>query len=115
MVRITELLSFLGIGKKKPSIEQAKLFLAGCSDDKVFFVNNGMTIKSLYELRDALVTMSDDTYNFHANEEKNDFSNWVEEVHKDADLAKRLQKAKNRGEAFKFVLERLNYLEKIVK
>jgi len=39
------------------------------------------------ELETALNTMTDETYSFHANTEKNDFTNWVQDVIKDEKLA----------------------------
>jgi len=38
-----------------------------------FWVNNGAVLKNLIELRDALNTMSDETFAHHVSAEKNDF------------------------------------------
>ena len=113
-MRLTELLSFLNLTKKKTSKEQAKLFLTGSSDNNIFFANNGMMIRSLYELRDAFITMSDDTFEHHVNSNRNDFSVWIKDIHKDEQLAQDMLNAKNRFEAFMLINKRLAYLEKII-
>lgn len=105
---------FFKFGNTVPK-EKAKLILAGSSDDKLFFVNNGMMLRTLYELRDALVNMSDETFSYHANQEKNDFSAWVKDVHQDHKLAEYLLKAKNRYAALAILDKRLTYLEKLTK
>jgi len=101
--------------KKKLAKEKAKLILAGTSDDRQFFVNNGMMLRTLYELRDALMNMSDDTFTYHANEQKNDFSMWVKDIHQDYDLAINLLSAKNKNDAAMLLDKRIVYLEKLTK
>ena len=46
---------------------------------------------------------TDETYVFHANTEKNDFTNWVRDIINDERLAKDLQQAANRAQAAKLV------------
>lgn len=55
--------------------------------DKRFFVCDGSIIKNLKELGVVLKNMSDETFGYHVNEEKNDFSNWVKDVIGDEELA----------------------------
>jgi hypothetical protein len=57
-------------------------------------------------------SMADETYVFHANTEKNDFTNWVRDVIKDDILAKDLQKATNRTQVAKLVASRIAILSK---
>jgi hypothetical protein len=56
--------------------------------------------------------MADETYVFHANTEKNDFTNWVRDIIKDDVLAKGLQKATNRTQAARLVANRIAILSK---
>ena len=58
--------------------------------------------------------MTDETYVFHANTKKNDFSNWVRDIIKDGMLANDLQKATNRAQAAKLVANRMAILSKKV-
>jgi hypothetical protein len=48
-----------------------------------------------------LVVMSDETFGYHSNPEKNDFSNWVRDVIKDKKLARDFQKSASPDQAAK--------------
>jgi mannitol/fructose-specific phosphotransferase system IIA component (Ntr-type) len=65
---------------------------------KYFWLSNGIVIKSLYELLDALKAMEQELFEEHVNKEKNDFSNWVMHTLKNKNLAEKLEKAKTRKE-----------------
>ena len=60
--------------------------------DKYFYLHNGMTIKDLDELAVALNLMDRETFEYHVNNDKNDFSNWVKEIIKED---KEMKKTKN--------------------
>ncbi|MEM5835042.1 MAG: polysaccharide deacetylase family protein [Candidatus Aenigmatarchaeota archaeon] len=92
--------------------EEALRILSDYTD--VFWCHDGKVFKNLYELRDGLRNMSNETYSYHANEEKNDFSNWVRDVIKDEKLANNLRKAKSKEEALQIVEKRIKELEKKV-
>jgi hypothetical protein len=98
--------------RPKVSKEKANLILAGSSDATLFVVNNGMMLRTLYELRDAFMNMSEETFYHHVNETKNDFHNWIKDVHQDEHLATDMLKAKNKNEALLYLEKRLSYLEK---
>ncbi|MBD3203359.1 hypothetical protein GF327_03635 [Candidatus Woesearchaeota archaeon] len=70
-----------------------------------FNVKNGMTIKSLSELNDKLPEIPDEVFFFHVNENKNDFSTWINDVFGLKNLAKDLSGAKSRNE-FSEILEK---------
>lgn len=89
---------------------EAKKFLADVPEEYVFRCADGRMLKNIHELADALRTMSDDTYAFHANESKNDFTNWVKDIVKDDKLAEDLRRAPNRAAAAKITLDRITYL-----
>ena len=81
--------------------EVARKFLGDVENDKKFWVNNGTVLKNLDELLDALNSMSNDTFQYHANSEKNDFSRWIGDVIGDKKLAEDLAKSKNKKSVIK--------------
>ena len=64
--------------------------------DKYFYVHNGMTIKNLDELAVALELMDIEVFEYHVNNEKNDFSNWVDDIINEEGLAKELLDIKSK-------------------
>ncbi|MFT4303846.1 MAG: DUF5752 family protein [Candidatus Woesearchaeota archaeon] len=64
-----------------------------------FYLNDGRRLKDLYELIDALDSMSDEVFKYHVNESKNDFSNWIKEVMDDQTLAEDLKEVESKVEA----------------
>jgi hypothetical protein len=85
-------------------------YLADVPQEHVFWCRDGRILKNLRELCDALGAMSDDTFTYHVNAAKNDFSNWVKDVIKDDALAGDLLKAANTGTAVRVVTERIAFL-----
>jgi hypothetical protein len=92
--------------------QEAKRLLADVPNEYVFRCHDGLTLQGMKELGNALNSMADETYVFHANTEKNDFTNWVRDVIKDDVLAKDLQKATKRSYAAKLVASRIAMLGK---
>lgn len=106
----TALASLLGIiyhddkteGKeeKRPyEVVAVKKLLTEAPPQHHFIVSDGSVIKSVIELIDAFEKMHADTYKFHANEHKNDFSNWVKDVFGEHKLAESLKSAASKIEA----------------
>lgn len=80
--------------------------------EKSFKLHMGAEIFSLRNLYEAFDIMSDETFEHHVRDSKNDFANWIENVFEDYDLAEHLRKLKTK-EAMKKVLgERIEFLEK---
>ena len=50
--------------------------------EQYFYLSNGMALKSVKELHDALKNMDDNTYSNHVNGTKNDFASWIRGVFK---------------------------------
>ena len=94
--------------------QEAKRLLADVPEEYVFRCGDGQILRNMKELGDALNTITDETYVFHANTEKNDFTNWVRDIIKDEMLAKDLQKATNRAQAAKLVASRSGYSQQKV-
>ena len=63
---------------------------------KYFYVHNGMTIKNLDELSVAIDLMDIKIFEYHVNNDKNDFSNWVKEIIKEKKLAEELLNIKSK-------------------
>lgn len=91
---------------------QASKMLARVPEEKVFWCHDGQVLSDIKELRDALITMSDETYNYHANEFKKDFSDWVRDIVGDEKLAKDMETASSRETAIRVVEDRCSLLMK---
>jgi hypothetical protein len=66
-----------------------------CCDNNVYF--------NLSQLCDGLNKMSNDTFSFHVNNEKNDFYNWIKYVYGEEKLAEKILKAKTKKEMLKIL------------
>jgi hypothetical protein len=89
----------------------AKARLANVAEEKRFWSNDGRYLNNLEELKAALDDMTDETFLFHANETKSDFSVWVREVIGDDKLGADLAKSATRPWAAKAVAERIKFLK----
>lgn len=84
-----------------------KTLLLNTAPDKRFWMRDGRVLKNLFELSRAFEEMSEDTYRYHANDSKNDFSNWVSGVFEEQKLAKRLGETKTKEQSQVAVLKHL--------
>ena len=96
MVRIT-----------KTVVEQ---WLADVPPENGFWCSDGRVLKNLAELERALEEMGEETFDYHSNEVKSDFSNWVRDVIGDEKLARDLLKSKTRAQASRSVTNRIAWL-----
>ena len=94
--------------------EQAKRFLANVPEQYVFKCCDGRILKNLPELRDCLHSMTDETFAYHVNERRNDFSTWVRDVIGDEDLATYLDKSLTKTQAWIIVLAKVAFLSALV-
>ncbi|MBW2999770.1 hypothetical protein KY339_03785 [Candidatus Woesearchaeota archaeon] len=88
-----------GAKSAKKAVKQASYVFDNVPAGSAFFVNDGSKINSMHQLAMALEKMNEETFNFHSNEQKNDFSSWVNDVMGEKKLADRLLKAKGKQEA----------------
>ena len=95
-----------------PVIRNVTGLLADVPKEYAFRCHDGLILQSMKQLGSALNSMTDETYVFHANTKKNDFSNWVRDIIKDRMLANDLQKVTNRAQAAKLVANRMAILSK---
>jgi hypothetical protein len=91
--------------------KDAERLLGNVVGDHVFRYCDGRVIASMPELEEALNAISDETYSYHANAEKNDFANWAREVIGDQKLANDLVKSAGRAQAAKAVANRVAFLK----
>jgi len=94
--------------------EIAQSILAPRSGEACFFVFEGGPICSLSDLVISLNTMPSSTYLYHANQEKNDFANWVRNTLGDDQLADALKKSKNKTQATKICENRFKELKELI-
>jgi hypothetical protein len=76
----------------------------------VFYCCDGSVYRDLAELAAGLAAMSDATFAYHSNREKQDFCNWVRNVIEDIELAEDLALAASRAQAAECVADRILYL-----
>jgi hypothetical protein len=88
----------------------AEKLLADVPNEYVFRCHDGGIFKNMRDLRDGLVTITDDTFLFHANAGKNDFGNWVSDIINDRKLTRDLSKTGSRIQAAKTVACRVSVL-----
>ena len=93
----------------------AKKLLGNVPNEYIFRCNDGHIFKNMTELRDGLKVMSEETFSFHANAKKNDFSNWVRDIITDNKLARDLLKNTSRADAYKSVAVRVKSLSARIK
>ncbi|MEM4245196.1 MAG: DUF5752 family protein [Candidatus Nanoarchaeia archaeon] len=56
-------------------------------EEKAFYINDGRKVKNIFELAEAISNMKEQTFKFHVNKNKNDFSEWIRHVIGDEKLA----------------------------
>ncbi len=90
----------------------AQKFLATVPEEYVFRCHDGRILKDMKELGEALAAISDETFAYHSNPERKDFSNWVRDVIGDEKLARDLENALDRNQAARIVTSRIDILTK---
>ena len=85
---------------------ESKKYLARVPETTVFWCHDGQIFDCLDQLTKGFDMMSEQTFLYHANEDKNDFSCWIIDVIGDVDLGKDIKKAKNKAEAKQIVHDR---------
>ncbi len=103
------------MAKKEIVKSEVKKLLSDVPDEKRFWSSDGQLLKNMTELETYLKAVSHDTFHYHVNETKNDFSNWVRDVIEDEKLAQDLQKSKTRTQASRYVSERISELKANIK
>ena len=74
-----------------------KNLVLDCGDGCSFKLADGKEIKNLNELNKSLENIDENVFRHHANDERNDFSNWVRDVVGDEKLAEDLSRTKEKN------------------
>ncbi len=91
--------------------EEAQHYLSSVPEEYLFWCHDGQVLRNLMELKNAFEMMTDDTFSYHSNAEKSDFSTWVKDIIGDEKLARDLRKAADRTQAAKATSARSSFLE----
>ncbi len=86
---------------------EARGFLADVSEQYVFWCHDGRILRNMKELGDALSVMTDETFGYHSNTGKKDFSTWVRDIIGDEKMAQNLEEAASRTLAADLVATRV--------
>ena len=95
--------------QKKPTAVKksgSKKYLAKVPETTVFWCHDGQVFDCLNRLITGFDLMTEETFLYHANEEKNDFSCWIVDVIGDKKLGTDIKKAKNKKEAKQMAQDR---------
>lgn len=75
---------------------QTKHTLVNAPDECCFWTCDGRVLRNLHDLHHALQEMSEETFCYHVNKEKNDLAKWVRQVLQDSQLAKDISRIRTR-------------------
>jgi hypothetical protein len=90
--------------------EEAKRLLSSVPDYHAFVCCDGRIVRNIRDLGKTLAHMADDTFGYHANQNKNDFSQWVKDVIGDDKLARHLGRTSDRKHTLKELSHRITFL-----
>ena len=110
--RLWRLLDMANKQSRLPGKQEAEKLLSGVPDQYVFWCKDGVILKNMKDLAEAMARMTDATFAYHSNAEKRDFSNWVRDIIGDYELAKELEKVWDRTKAAQIVSQRVASLSK---
>ncbi|UCC61222.1 MAG: hypothetical protein JSW38_12940 [Dehalococcoidia bacterium] len=85
-----------------------KAWLGDVPEDRVFWCHDGRVVKNMTDLAAAIKEMNNDTFEYHLNSEKNDFSTWVRDVIGDTTLASQLARVASQATALRKVETRVS-------
>lgn len=86
--------------------------LSNIDGDKRFFCVDGQVLHNMEELQKALKLMDENSFIYHANDERNDFAAWINDVLGDVRFAEKFSQIRNQKEAAKKVRARITYIKK---
>ncbi|MBI4146896.1 hypothetical protein HY489_06190 [Candidatus Woesearchaeota archaeon] len=81
--------------------------LGKAPETKSFNLHDGRKIRTVLELIDELETMSEEHFKQYVNEAENHFSNWIEHVFENKELADEIRHVHNRIDAQRAILKKL--------
>lgn len=81
--------------------EYNKTLKKGIPPQKYFYLQNGVVLRSLRELSDALKEMDEELFDKHVTHDRNDFAEWIRGVFQHEDLSASLAKCHTRKDMIK--------------
>jgi hypothetical protein len=81
--------------------------LGDVKPEHYFITKKGKTIKNIEELHNYMAVIDEQEFKHHVNEQRNDFHNWIRDIHKDQVLANNLLKAKTRVQTAMHIKNRM--------
>ncbi|OYT41808.1 MAG: hypothetical protein B6U86_01675 [Candidatus Altiarchaeales archaeon ex4484_43] len=97
--------------KRIRGIRHATEILSDVPSEKCFWAHNGWIIRNLQEVPIALENMSDETFIYHVNRDKNDFARWINDVIGDKVLAKSIENVKKKDTMIAKIKKRIAQLK----
>jgi hypothetical protein len=95
---------------RKPAKAEAQKRLSRVPEQYIFYCCDGSIYRDLAELAAGLSAMTEETFSYHSNAERQDFCNWVKDVIEDIELAEALAMASSRLQAADCVVDRIALL-----
>lgn len=84
-------------------------------NEHAFILENGKTINSIPELKSMIHELDDNTFNHHVNSVRNDFSNWIRDIHNDTELADAIGKVSTKKDVANVINKHISNLMSPVK
>ncbi|MDO8480979.1 MAG: hypothetical protein Q7S65_04135 [Nanoarchaeota archaeon] len=84
-----------------------KRVLSACSQDVAFYLCTGRYVNTLHQLAMSISVLSPPAFVYHVNAQKNDFAKWAQDVFGDDELARRLERTKEKDATVDTILNRL--------
>ena len=86
-------------------------FFSDVDPDKLFWLQNGQSVKNLSDLVNILKDLDRETFNAHVNLQKNDFANWIRDVI-DEELGEQLLEIKDKDRIITIIEKKFENLSK---
>jgi len=80
--------------KRKTVVKKVVPKLKRASPEVSFYFSDGKVCRDLEELAHVIDDLEDEAFELHVNDSKNDFANWVHDVHDEKELSDKLKKTK---------------------
>jgi hypothetical protein len=83
--------------------------------DHRFRMINGLELRNMCDLADALEVVDEGTFSFHVNDVRNDFAEWVKDVLGDHALADKLSTLSSKEDFAVATRTRVNYFKRMIR
>ncbi len=94
--------------------ELAEKILDDVEEESKFLCEDGHSFSNLYDLREDIMDMDDETFCYHTERGMNDFSNWIRDCLGDSKLADELI-GLDKENSLKKIGARISHIEKYLK